>query len=100
MIGDRFDPAALALPIVQAPMAGGPSTPALAIAVCQAGGLGFLAAGYKRADAVAEEVAAVRAATPAPFGLNVFVPTPEPADPDAIRDYLKELAPEAERQGA
>ena len=49
-------------------MAGGPSTPALAIAVCEAGGLGFLAAGYKRADAVAEEIRAVRAATDEPFG--------------------------------
>ena len=37
----------LELPIVQAPLAGGASTPALAAAVCEAGGLGFLAAGYK-----------------------------------------------------
>ena len=58
-----FDLSALGLPIVQAPMAGGPSTPELAIAVCRAGGLGFLAAGYKRADAVGEEIRAVRAAT-------------------------------------
>lgn len=35
----------MAVPIVQAPMAGGPSTPALAVAVDRAGGLGFLAAG-------------------------------------------------------
>jgi len=83
-------------------MAGGPSTPELAIAVGQAGGLGFLAAGYKRADAVAEEIAAVRAATDAPFGVNVFVPTPESgrAESAALKGYLSELAPEAERQGA
>jgi nitronate monooxygenase len=81
-------------------MAGGPSTPELAIAVCEAGGLGFLAAGYKRADGVAAEIRAVRAATSAPFGVNVFVPTPERADPDTLREYLRELAPEAERQGA
>jgi nitronate monooxygenase len=96
----RFDPAGLALPIVQAPMAGGPSTPALAIAVCEAGGLGFLAAGYKRAEAVREEIATVRAATSAPFGVNVFVPTPSPADGEGLRAYLAELQPEAERQGA
>ena len=36
----------LAVPIIQAPMAGGPSTPALAAAVSEAGGLGFLGAGY------------------------------------------------------
>src|SRR5206468_9396187 len=81
-------------------MAGGPSTPELAIAVSRAGALGFLAAGYKRADAVAEDIAAVRAATRAPFGVNLFVPTPEPADRDTIGGYLQELAPEAERQGA
>ena len=81
-------------------MAGGPSTPELAIAVCRAGGLGFLAAGYKRAAAVGEEIRAVRAATPAPFGVNLFVPTPEPADRDAVGDYLRRIAPEAERQGA
>jgi nitronate monooxygenase len=81
-------------------MAGGPSTPELAIAVCGAGGLGFLAAGYKRAAAVRDEIRAVRAATSAPFGVNLFVPTPERADPATLRDYLKRLAPEAERQGA
>jgi nitronate monooxygenase len=83
-------------------MAGGPSTPELAIAVCEAGALGFLAAGYKRADAVRDEIQAVRAATPAPFGVNVFVPTASPADAgrDGVRDYLERLKPEAERQGA
>jgi nitronate monooxygenase len=81
-------------------MGGGPSTPALAIAVCEAGGLGFLAAGYKKAPAVGEEMRAVRAGTSAPFGVNLFVPTPEPADPGAFDEYLRELAPEAERQGA
>jgi len=81
-------------------MGGGPSTPELAIAVCEAGALGFLAAGYKRADAVGEEIRAVRAATAAPFGVNLFVPTPAPADPAGYEAYLRELAPEAERQGA
>ena len=75
-----FELSALGLPIVQAPMAGGPSTPELAIAVCRAGGLGFVAAGYKRAEAVGEEIRAVRAATGAPFGVNLFVPSAEPAD--------------------
>ena len=46
----------LPVPVVQAPMAGGPSTPALAVAVARAGGLGMLAAGYKSTEAVAEEV--------------------------------------------
>jgi len=81
-------------------MAGGPSTPELAIAVCEAGGLGFLAAGYKRADAVRDEIRAVRTATTKPFGVNLFVPTPAPADPGGVREYLQRLKPEADRQGA
>ena len=95
-----FDLSTLELPIVQAPMAGGPSTPELAVAVCRAGGIGFLAAGYKRADAVRDEIRAVRAATSAPFGINLLVPTAEPAKPDGLRAYLRRIAPEAERQGA
>ena len=35
-------------------MAGGPATVALAAAVCDAGGLGFLAAGYRTAGDVRE----------------------------------------------
>jgi nitronate monooxygenase len=61
-------------PIVVAPMAGGPSTADLVIAAARAGALGFLAAGYKTPGAMAGEIAAVRAATSQPFGVNVFVP--------------------------
>jgi nitronate monooxygenase len=95
-----FDPAALAEPIVQAPLAGGPSTPGLAIAVCEAGGLGFVAAGYKTPDALREQIDAVRAKTDRPFGVNIFVPGPDPADPDELRPYLARLEPEADRHGA
>ncbi len=94
-----FDLSQLSEPIVQAPLAGGPSTPALTIAVCEAGGLGFLAAGYRKADDVRSEIADVRTATPRPFGVNLFVPSPSPAEPGPLRAYLGRLAPEAERQG-
>src|SRR6516165_2857583 len=86
-LASTFDLSTLGLPIVQAPMAGGPSTPQLAIAVCDAGALGFLAAGYKRADAVRDEIHAVRAATSAPVGVNLFVPAEEPADREGVRRY-------------
>jgi nitronate monooxygenase len=46
----------LEVPIVQAPPAGGPSTPELAAAVSGAGGLGFIAAGYKAAEALAADI--------------------------------------------
>jgi hypothetical protein len=64
----------LAHPIVQAPLAGGPSTPALGrAAVSGAGGLGFVAAGYKTSDAVRADIAATRALISAPFGVNLFM---------------------------
>jgi nitronate monooxygenase len=97
---ERFSPDRLELPIVQAPLAGGPSTPALAVAVSEVGGLGFLAAGYKTAHAVAEEVAAVRAATDRPFGINVFAPPAAAADRAIVARYAAALIHEAERQGA
>ena len=81
-------------------MAGGSSTSALAAAVSETGGLGFLAAGYKTADVVAAEVQAVRAATSAPFGLNLFVVEPFEPDVDALRSYRRSLEPEAARLGA
>jgi nitronate monooxygenase len=89
----------LAVPIVQAPLAGGPSTPALAAAVCNAGGLGFVAAGYKSPDAMSDDIARTRTATNRPFGVNVFVPGREPADPAAVRAYAERLGPEAHRAG-
>ena len=90
----------LQAPIVQAPLAGGPSTPALAAAVSEAGGLGFLAAGYRTADAVRSDIAELRGLTSRPFGLNIFAPGPAGGDADAIARYAASLAGEAERQGA
>jgi nitronate monooxygenase len=90
----------LELPIVGAPLAGGPSTPALAAAVSEAGGLGFVAAGYKTAPDVAEEIRAVRAAADRPFGVNLFVPSRPPVDEAAVAAYVERLASEEERYGA
>ena len=70
----------LDVPIVQAPMAGGPSTPDLAAAVSNAGGLGFLAAGYKTPGAVLADLIETRELTQRPFGVNVFAPTGTPAE--------------------
>ncbi len=95
-----FDLSELSEPIVQAPLAGGPSTPELAIAVCEAGGLGFIAAGYKRAEDVRREIEEVRRGTSRPFGVNLFVPSRRPADPESVRTYLDELQPEATAQDA
>lgn len=90
----------LAVPIVGAPMAGGPGTPALAAAVSDAGGLGFLAAGYLTAEKFAEDIAAVRAASTGPLGVNLFVPQPSLATPEALDRYREQFIPLAERYGA
>ncbi len=87
-------------PVVQAPMAGGPSTPELAAAVSEAGGLGSLAAGYKTPDAMQEEVRRLRGMTARAFGVNLFVPQTGAGDPAAVRAYRDRLAPEATRYGA
>jgi nitronate monooxygenase len=90
----------LARPIVGAPMAGGPSTPALAAAVSDAGGLGFLGAGYKAVDALREDVAATRALTDRPFGVNVFTPGGGVrAEATALEAYAERLRAEAARAG-
>jgi nitronate monooxygenase len=86
-------------PIVQAPLAGGPSTPALAAAVSDAGGLGFLAAGYKPVDAVRADLETLRGATARPFGLNLFAPPAGPADATSVSAYAAALEGESERRG-
>ncbi|MBT2505090.1 nitronate monooxygenase [Streptomyces sp. ISL-98] len=83
-------------PIVQAPMAGGASSPQLVAAVSEAGGLGFLAAGYKTADGMYEEIKQLRGLTSRPFGVNLFMPQPGNADPASIEVYRHQLAGEAD----
>jgi nitronate monooxygenase len=89
---------ALRVPIVQAPLAGGASTPALTAAVGQAGAFGFVAAGYRTADAVREDVRATRELTGAPFGVNLFVPG-RATEPAAYRSYVAQLEDEARAHG-
>ena len=83
------------LPVLAAPMAGGPSTPALVAAAARAGSLGFLAAGYKTVDQLAGQIAEVREQA-IPFGVNLFVPNPVPVDPADFARYAAALQPEAD----
>jgi nitronate monooxygenase len=90
----------LPLPIVGAPMAGGPSTPELVAAVSGAGGIGFLGAGYKTVEALRDDVAATRALTERPFGVNVFTPGGGVrAEAAELEAYAARLADEARRAG-
>jgi nitronate monooxygenase len=85
--------------IVLAPLAGGPSTPELAAAVSNAGGLGFLAAGYLAPDVFAERVRRTRELTCAPIGVNVFVLEDVGVDDEVVAAYARELEPEARARG-
>jgi nitronate monooxygenase len=67
------------LPLVQAAMSGGLSTPRLAAAVSEAGGLGSLAGAMLSPDELREAIRAVRTLTERPFAVNLFAPLPAPS---------------------
>ncbi|MEJ3745929.1 nitronate monooxygenase [Actinomycetes bacterium KLBMP 9797] len=70
----------LRLPIIQAPMAGGPSTPELAAAVSAAGGLGSIAGAMLAPHELSAAISRVRELTDAPFAVNLFAPLPAPSN--------------------
>jgi nitronate monooxygenase len=61
------------LPVIQAPMAGGATTPELVSAVSNAGALGFLAAATLSPKDIELQAAAIRVLTGKPFGINLFI---------------------------
>ncbi len=94
-----FTLADLRIPIVAAPMAGGASTPALVVSVAEAGGMGFLAAGYKSSQLLAQQIGAVRSRSGNPFGVNVFVPQAPASDLAGVERYRRDLEPRAKAAG-
>jgi nitronate monooxygenase len=91
------------IPIVLAPLAGGPSTPELAAAVSEAGGLGFLAAGYLSGAELAVRCRRVRELTGRPFGVNLFVLGPEEEasqTEDRVNQYARTIAADVRSIGA
>jgi len=88
-------------PILQAPMAGGPTTPALVAAVGSAGGLGGFGFAYTEPAAMREAVDAARAIARVPIHINLFV-DPQPPSPSkaAVDAALQALAPMYEALGA
>lgn len=80
------------LPVIQAPMAGVQGA-ALAMAVCNAGGLGSLPCALLSPEGLREELAALAAGTTRPFNVNFFCHAPP--SPDAARDaaWRAALAP-------
>ncbi|MGZ4529132.1 MAG: NAD(P)H-dependent flavin oxidoreductase [Mycobacterium sp.] len=88
----------MSIPLVAAPMSGGPTTPAMVSAATRAGGLGMLAAGYKTVEAVEAEVNRIRAEG-IPFGINLFAPNPLPVDPEIYRAYAAIVQRDADQFG-
>jgi NAD(P)H-dependent flavin oxidoreductase YrpB (nitropropane dioxygenase family) len=86
------------MPVIAAPMAGGPSTPGLVVAAARAGSFGFLPAGYRTAHQLADDLAQVREHTDE-YAVNLFVPDTRPVDREAVRAYRDRIAAEYERAG-
>lgn len=87
------------IPVVGAPMAGGPSTPDLVAAVAEGGGLGFLPGGYRTGEQLATDVAGLQQRG-VRFGVNLFAPQVTPVNPAAYGSYRTALAADARRRGA
>lgn len=79
-------------PIIQAPMAG-VSTPQLAAAVSNAGGLGSIALGASTVDQAREMIRKTKALTDRPFNANLFCHTPAAVDPARERAWIEYLTP-------
>jgi NAD(P)H-dependent flavin oxidoreductase YrpB (nitropropane dioxygenase family) len=88
----------MSIPLIAAPMSGGPTNPAMVSAATQAGGFGLLAAGYKTVEAIEAEIKTTRAHG-IPFGVNVFAPNPLPVDPADYRAYAAIVQREADQFG-
>jgi nitronate monooxygenase len=87
-----LDRLGITIPIIQAPMAG-VSTPAMAAAVSEVGGLGSIGVGATDAGGAGAMIAAVRAGTTAPFNVNLFVHATPHADAAREAAWCAWLAP-------
>jgi nitronate monooxygenase len=81
----------ISLPIIQAPMAGGATTPELIAAVSNAGGLGSLGAGYMTADEIKINVKKIKSLTNKPFSVNLFIPEKHHATDEKIKQARKSV---------
>ena len=82
----------IALPIIQAPMAG-TSTPAMAAAVSEAGGLGSIGVAAVDAAVAARMIVQIRERTDAAFNVNLFVHAPATANAAREAAWIAALAP-------
>jgi nitronate monooxygenase len=84
----------LKLPVILAPMAGGPTTPALAAEICKAGGLGSIGAAYLSPAAILKEGLELRARGGHTFLVNLFAPArPIEVSPQSLEKAVLASAP-------
>ncbi|MEQ9619683.1 MAG: nitronate monooxygenase [Deltaproteobacteria bacterium] len=86
-------------PILQAPMAGGPTTPELVAAVSNTGALGSLGAGYMSPEDIESDIKKIREFTEKPFAVNLFVPAESPSIVPSEK-VMKKLGNVSEKVGA
>lgn len=79
-------------PIIQAGMAGGPTTVELVVEVSEAGGLGTLGAAYMTPDALRQTIREIRSKTKKNFGVNIFAATVND-DFSRLAEVQKALSP-------
>lgn len=94
-----LDRIGMRLPIIQAPMAG-VSSPSMAAAVANHGGLGSLGVGAMTAAQAREAVHQFRALSNGPLNVNVFVHRPAQANAQKEAAWLQRLRSEFERAKA
>jgi nitronate monooxygenase len=80
-------------PIIQAPMAGGATTPELVAAVSNAGALGSFAAATLAPKAIVEGVKQIRELTTRPFNVNLFILAPQTPTEADLEKAQARLAP-------
>ena len=86
------------IPILLAPMAGGPTTPELVTAVSEGGGFGQFGAAYLNGDSIREMTNKLKACSNKSFGINLFIPEEPPftakqaaAAKEALREYFEQF---------
>lgn len=78
-------------PIIQAPMAGGATTPELIAAASNAGGLGSLGAGYMAPDDIRCAIKKIRELTSSPFSVNLFIPQEHEASQEQMQNACNDI---------
>lgn len=90
----------ISYPIIQAPMAGGVTTPELVAAVSQNGGLGSLGAGYLKPEQIRHAIRNIRERTDQPFAVNLFVPEEVTKSEKSLEKMNKYLFPIRSKLGS